>query len=126
MTHSDDPLSQKDEDALEAFFTAARANEPVPSADFLGRVLGDAQAHMPQPKPSWWTRFRRSVEPVGGLPGMTALAASAMFGLGFGYAGTSTSLDGLLEPISSVTSFNVDEAVDLFSIDGVSYDDLEG
>jgi len=42
---------QKDEDALEALFSASRAHPPAMSDDFLARLTADAVASAPRPAP---------------------------------------------------------------------------
>ena len=118
------PMAELDAD-LEGFFAAARSSRPVPDDTLMARILADANTHMPGKKFSLTSLLRRSLEPVGGYAGVTALTACALFGLGLGYTG-SEGIDGLLEPMTLSNSFDVDSAVDLFTFDSDSFDDLEG
>lgn len=123
MTDKDTELTPSQEAELDAFFAAARAAEPAPSADLVARILADAESHLP--RPSLLSRLRSSLAPIGGLPGLSALTACALFGLGLGYSGTTT-IDTMMEPMALSGAFDLDDAVSYFSIDTATFDELEG
>ncbi|MFU8865164.1 MAG: hypothetical protein ACNA7O_14720 [Rhodobacterales bacterium] len=84
---------QDDDDALEAFFAAARRTTPAPSDSLLARVMADALAAQeeplktparmrPQPaRPGLLAQLR---EALGGWPAFGGLAAAGVMGLAIG------------------------------------------
>lgn len=124
MTNQNEPLTPHDDAALDAFFVAARAAQPAPPHDLMARILDDAQTAQPPRRLSLWARLKTALEPVGGLAGATGLAACAVFGVSLGYTG-SGGVDALLETVS-LTSFDLDSAVDYFDVGSISFDELEG
>ncbi|SMX29377.1 hypothetical protein TRP8649_03511 [Pelagimonas phthalicica] len=72
---------------LDSFFAAARAEEPLPSGDFMARIEADALAALPSPaavtRPGLWQQFLQS---VGGWPGAAGLAAACATGVWIGVA----------------------------------------
>lgn len=87
MAHETD-TSQALDQALEQGFAELRRDTEIPSASLIGRLVADA--HQVQNRPSYlvrlWQRFAGLAEPIGGLRGSAALAASAVLGLWLGYA----------------------------------------
>ncbi len=81
---------------LDDLFTAARNNSPPVSDRLMDAVLADAQAAMPMPAsitaaaktspPSPRGRLRDFLSAIGGWQSVTALTASACFGLWIGYS----------------------------------------
>lgn len=75
-------MTKRDEiedDGLEAFFAAARAEAPRPSAALMGGILADAEAA----RGPWW---RRAALGLGGWPALTGLAAATVAGVWIGAA----------------------------------------
>ena len=87
-----DPHDMTDPDiALEAFFAAGRAAAPEPSAAFLARVLGEAEAvqaaraaPQPQPRQGIWAGL---LSALGGWGGASGLATATLAGVWLGFAG---------------------------------------
>ncbi len=111
-------MSERDDLDLDAFFKAAKEQEPEVPMHFLEAVVADAAqvstARMiAMPAPAGRKRWRLSelLEPIGGRIGAGALAACAVFGVSAGYAGTSAleSVPGLGTILSSYTSDVVDD-----------------
>lgn len=85
----------QDDDALEAFFVAAKRDAPAPSDALLARVMADAVAAQdarqqaparmrPQPsRPGLLVQLR---EALGGWPAFGGLAAAGVMGLAIGIA----------------------------------------
>jgi hypothetical protein len=79
-------------DPLEAILAAARAAPPEPPAGLVARVLADADAHAPAPRPpavrsaasGLWSDLAAM---LGGWRGMGGLATAAAAGLWIGYSG---------------------------------------
>ena len=124
MSQNEDQLSATDDHALDELFAIAKANAPVPDAALIGRILADAES-VSAKDIGWFGRLRRMLEPVGGLPGMSALAACAVFGLSLGYTGNE-GIDGLLTSITQTASFDLEDAVGYYSFDNAAIEDLEG
>ena len=98
----DESMTREDpgQDALAAFFAAARAEEAGPSSALLERILADAGAvaaerapaavpawQAPRPAPSLAERLRRAFAPFGGLTAAAALGGFAAAGFIAGLAG---------------------------------------
>lgn len=124
MTETDKNLTSTEESQLDDFFSAARASRPAPGPDLMARILADAEAASPAPRPGLRARLKAMLEPVGGLAGVTGLAACALFGISLGYTGTG-GVDTLLETVS-LGSFDLDSAVSVFDVGGLAFDELEG
>jgi len=83
------------EPVLDDLFMAARAARPVPDADLMARILGDAAdltavtTPAPTPRASMWHRLRRGIADLvpGGMPGVASLTTCALGGVLIGYAG---------------------------------------
>ncbi|MEZ5685282.1 MAG: dihydroorotate dehydrogenase [Paracoccaceae bacterium] len=83
------------ETELERFFAAAKAEAPMPSGDFMARVLAGAeavQAGFAAPQPGRAAPPRPGVWAVlnglfGGALGMGGMATAALAGLWIGFAG---------------------------------------
>lgn len=80
---SDDKLTEEELDAL---FHAAQHDQPAPSADWLARVVDDAErelAFSPQPvrQPSLWTQIASA---LGGWQGFGGMAVACAAGLWIG------------------------------------------
>jgi hypothetical protein len=106
--------TDRDFDGLEGFFAAARATAIDPSADFLARVLADAEAEAAQrapqaaplrtapagaPRQGLWATLGAGLGGWGGIGGMaTAAVAGVWIGVsGLGSLGTvGTTLNGSL------------------------------
>lgn len=74
----------QDEAALEALFSAGRAESPVPSDDFMARLAADAEAAMPSPA----SQARASRPFLGGLSAWFAasgLSGAAVLGVWIGF-----------------------------------------
>lgn len=74
---------------LEAFFSAAREDAPMPSGDFMARIEADALAALPlearEPVaavPLW----RQVLQAIGGVPGAAGLVAACATGIWIGVA----------------------------------------
>lgn len=118
-------MTTRDEDELERFFAAARADAAEPSLALLGAILRDAAtvtaerdpvreapAVRAAPPPAGSTRLA----PIGGWPGFAAMAACAVIGFWAGMAGN-LSLDGMtLERSAGLGSqvASADDPVDAF------------
>jgi hypothetical protein len=75
MSETDGIRERRAEEALEPFFAAARARESAPPVPLLHAILKDAaEADRPRAR---MRRLRAAVAPVGGWPGLAALAACA-------------------------------------------------
>lgn len=108
------PMSDRDPDqaGLDAFFDAARAAQPHPTADLVARVLEDARAVQAAARSA--PPRRRRTGPgealyrlLGGWPAMAGLASAALAGVWIG-AGLP---DGLLGPAEA--SYLVDTTAEL-------------
>lgn len=78
MTDADD----RQDNALEVFFEAARATPPPVPADLMARVqadAGDVQPAAPKRATGW-------VQALGGLPGLGGLVTAACIGVWIGVA----------------------------------------
>ena len=71
-----------DDTGLEDLFAEALRSPPVPSQDFLARVISDAGAQQPLTLPGW----RLWLGALGGLPGLAGLATAACVGVWIGIA----------------------------------------
>lgn len=90
---------------LEHLFAQARSAAPEPSADFLARVLSDAEAMQPAPagimrsqdraKLGFRSLFSSLSEAIGGWPAMAGLASAAVTGIFIGISPP----QGLIDPI---------------------------
>lgn len=86
---------QQADAALEAFFVAARAAAPEPSAAFLARVLAEAEAVQaqamrqadPAPAPARQNTWRGILAALGGWGGASGLATATVAGLWLGFTG---------------------------------------
>ena len=85
----------KPDEELDAMFAAARAQAPKPDADFLARVLGDAEsvqdgfavkAAAVRAKPAPFSGLRSVFAALGGWPAVAGLGAAAVTGLWIGVA----------------------------------------
>jgi ferric-dicitrate binding protein FerR (iron transport regulator) len=111
------------DDDLEAFFAAARAENPAPRTALLSAILADAaevqaarapRASLPVPpqRPAGW-RFGRLFAPLGGV---AALAACAALGFWIGLAGSLT-LDGATLTAGETPAYGVDAFFDYASLE---------
>ena len=107
-------MTERDDDRLEAFFTAARATTPEPSQDLLARVLADAAevslgggARL-LPPPARASRLRQAFEAMGGWTAAGGLVAASAAGLWIGLAPP----DGVATMTAAL--FGVEEGYDLF------------
>ncbi|WP_135501452.1 hypothetical protein [Roseovarius aestuariivivens] len=75
---------------LDPFFDAARQTAPQPEADFLARVLADAEAAQIRttalPAHRWRARLAELGRALGGWPAMAGLSTAAVAGLWIGIA----------------------------------------
>ena len=81
---------------------------PIPSTELISRVLADAATLMPAPEPAPKPRFwARVLSPIGGLGGVSALAACAAFGVfaGAGYADEMLAIPGLDGVLAGLTDY---------------------
>lgn len=80
---------RKDDDALEAMFSASRAQPPVMSDDFLARLTADADAAVPQPTPIAKPATKPNAKPLfGDLKAWFAasgLSGAAVLGMWIGF-----------------------------------------
>jgi len=91
---------------------AKNCPSPNPSTELISRVLADAATLMPAPeaianpvpKPRFWARI---LAPIGGLGGVSALAACAAFGVfaGAGYADDILAIPGLDGVLAGLTDY---------------------
>ena len=79
-------MNDFDDDALEDFFAAARANPPRVTADLQARVLADAEALMPKPNLLALPWHRALWQLFGGAAGLSGLATAAAVGIWVGVA----------------------------------------
>ncbi|MGH1578697.1 hypothetical protein [Planktotalea sp.] len=99
-----------DKDDLTAMFESARRAPPEPSADFLARVLSDAEAMQPAPLGVMATptpkrgpvqHFLSGLsDAIGGWPAFAGLATAAVTGLWIGISPPQS----LLDPFNAVLS----------------------
>lgn len=92
------------EDDLDLLFSAARKAPPEPSAEFLARVLGDAQAEQGAAqgrhagtRPGMLERFKELVSAIGGWPALAGMATAAVTGLWIGISPP----DSLIDPLGA-------------------------
>jgi|TARA_R110002012_G_scaffold261274_1_gene443094 hypothetical protein len=79
-------MNDFDDDALEDFFAAARANPPRVTADLQARVLADAEALMPKANLLKLPWHRALWQLFGGAAGLSGLATAAAVGIWVGVA----------------------------------------
>lgn len=98
-------------DPLDDLFAEARQNPPAPSAEFLARVLADAQALQPQAaitqnptveKAGFWSSIFAA---LGGAAAIAGVSSAAMVGLVVGYVQP----EGL---VSLASSYGIAESAD--------------
>lgn len=91
----DDDHSQDDDAAVEMFLAAGRAARPDPSADLMARIVADALAEMPAPRPlsrpAPAAPPRRGVRAriaalTGGWGNLGGLVAATLVGVWIGFA----------------------------------------
>lgn len=117
MTH------EKEDDFLAEFFAAGRDKPLEPSADFLGRILSDAeqvQAGFASSETVVATSegwFASMLGAIGGWPSLAGLATATVAGLWIGFS-SPTTVDGLASGYLGVGE--TVELVDLFP----DFDDL--
>lgn len=73
---------------LDALFEAGRAEEFVPSADLLGRIMADAEAQI-TPVQTVVRRprlFAGLIESIGGWPTLAGMATAGVFGVWVGFS----------------------------------------
>ncbi|MCI2398606.1 dihydroorotate dehydrogenase [Aliiroseovarius subalbicans] len=112
-----------DDAALEAFFTAGRADTPVPSSDLMARVLADAEAHQSKPRPIARPAQRRSllaglIAAIGGWPALAGMATATVAGVWLGFAQPDTLnalAGGTLLPGATETGYELEDLVPSFS-----------
>ena len=78
-------MTNPDADPMEALFAEARVNPPDPPDELMARVLADARAQqsvIAAPQRSWRLLWRG----IGGLPGLSGLAAATVVGFWIGVA----------------------------------------
>lgn len=82
------------EEALEAFFSAAREDTPDPSEALMAAILADADSHQPgladivQPavKPTRRGPMQALLSAIGGWPAAAGMATATVAGLWIGFA----------------------------------------
>lgn len=97
----------KQDEALEALFSAGRSNRPVPSDDFMARLVADAEAAVPQPIAALAPRSGTAW--FGGLRGFftaSGLSGAAALGVWIGF---------LMPDLVSTFSPATEEAVGLYT-----------
>ena len=105
------------DNALDAFFDAAKANPPVPSDDLMARIMADAAAQAPQPAgvalPSHATDrpgvLAMFMSAIGGWKPAVGLAAAAVSGVMIGYVTPET-----FDAVAGGTFLSADDLVDDF------------
>lgn len=90
-------MDKYDDAALEQMFAAAKADDPIPSGDLMGRIMADAAAMQARPVAVAPTPVRRGFGQVladvfGGWAGASTLAACVGLGLLFGFSSPDTIL----------------------------------
>jgi hypothetical protein len=110
----------KDDIALDAFFAAARADDPEPGDDLMARILADAARVQPRPvtpvsaaSASGW---RGILAAIGGWPAMGGMAVATMAGLWIGIAppaGLATIASGIFGETVSVQIYADDDPLGL-------------
>lgn len=110
----------KDDIALDAFFAAARAEEPVPGDDLMGRIMADAAlvqgrsaVAVAAPVASGW---RGILAAIGGWPAMGGMAVATMAGLWIGISpptGLATFASGIFGETVSVQIYADDDPLGL-------------
>lgn len=122
------PVNSDEEQALDALFYDAATDQSPPSDAFLGRVLADAAtigaSYLPEPEapkpersPGFWRSF--------GWPGASFIAASALLGVGFGYAGPDSLLElSSLAGIETVLTTETLDAFDVYQTTDVDFDGI--
>ncbi|NOR64217.1 MAG: hypothetical protein GQ535_17245 [Rhodobacteraceae bacterium] len=102
----------KTDDHIEALLNEAKSRpSPLPSEDLISRVLADAAAIMPEPKPVAAVEkpsfLARLLAPIGGVGGALTLTACAGFGVfaGAGYADELLVLPGLDGVLAGLTDY---------------------
>lgn len=99
---------RNDDPVLDTLFEAGKAEAPVPSADFMARLLTDAEASVPQteyvsksvPTPSVFMRFK-------GLFAASGLSSAAALGLWIGFIAPDvvTAVSPLTDDVASLSVF---------------------
>lgn len=85
-------VQNKNDQEMEAFFTAEKADAPKPSAALMAAILHDGQSQQPEmrgilpartgtKRQKWW-----SADAFGGWGGLSALSACLVLGVSVGYA----------------------------------------
>ena len=100
------------EDALAAFFQAAKSETPVPSKDLHARIISDAQRMCetsPRKKrPLWMTGFITNLKNVGSFPSALGLTASLVIGIYLGFSAPDWS-----EPFATLLQIDAFDDLDI-------------
>lgn len=107
---------------LDAFFSAARDDTPVPSGDFMARIEADALSALPaksQPAPVGIPLWRQVLLAIGGVPGAAGLAAACATGIWIGVA-PPQSLSEIWSQSAGLESYEIDplSGFDLAMLEG--------
>lgn len=120
------PKPDRDDEALEDFFKAGRADAPDLGPDLMARILADAAAQQPAPVPAAGTLqgtprgrggFGWFADLIGGWPAMGGLAAATVAGVWIGAAPPAALEDMATGVLGSTV------AVELFPYDSLLAED---
>ena len=111
---NDDKLTEEELDAL---FHAAQQDPGAPPAEWLARVVADAERELSEPSafiapPSLWMQL---VSALGGRPGLGGMALAGAAGLWIGFAPPAL----LGDPVG--TTLGAESPVDLLSDDAFAF-----
>ncbi|MFZ1469178.1 MAG: dihydroorotate dehydrogenase [Paracoccaceae bacterium] len=113
-----------DDDKVDLLFSALRAQPPEVSSALRNRVLADAYALQPAPRPvrarlQQMRGLRALISGLGGVGGLAGLGTAAVAGLFFGYA-QPVSVDWLSSAFLATPADSVDllSAADFFVTGG--------
>ncbi len=96
----------EDNQALDAVFAAAHKAAPVPSPDFMARLVSDAEAAMPQPETPAPTPTPSVLSRLKGLFAASGLTGAAALAVWIGFV--------MPETLSGFTDgFSIDETISL-------------
>lgn len=99
------------DDGLEAYFAAAQADAPVPSAALMDRIMADAVAQNAPRKvtPARPGMFASLIEAIGGWPTLAGMTTAGIVGLWVGFS-QPAGLDAVAEQLLGAddTSYLVD------------------
>jgi hypothetical protein len=122
---------------LDDLFRAARAEAPVPSADLLARIMGDADTELAarpavlpvRAAPRLKTRLRAFIDGLGGWTALAGMVTAAVVGVSMGFVSpdqVNTLSGGLLlqSDTTTTSSYDLEDIVPGFS--GLSAIGAEG